>query len=229
MYKRVAIVFALALSVPAHSQVIAPPAPPPIQPVDQGAAVLRVGTEVPLRLSEELTTKNKQLKTGQRFKMEVSEGVVVQGVTVIPVGSPAIGEVTQVRNKGMWGKSGYFSARVLYVTVNGRQIRLSGAIEQKGTAGGVGATATSVVVVPVAGFFITGTSAQLPIGTPIKGFVDEDVPLVMPAGGPIPLQVTVPKPIVAEPATPSGTGTPSSPVESAPAAAPAPSPAPTGN
>jgi hypothetical protein len=100
-----------------------------------------------------------------------------------------VGEITNVRNKGMWGKSGRFVARILYVTVNGRQIRLSGGFTDKGTAGGIGAVAVSAIVFLPAGFFMTGTSARLPIGTPVKGFVDEDVSLAIAATSPEPLVV----------------------------------------
>src|SRR5438552_71853 len=115
--------------------VFAAPAAPAIAAPAMTNAILRVGTEVPLRLSQELTTKGKQLRVGDRFHLETSEPVMVQGVNVIPVGSPAVGEITDVRNKGMWGKSGHLAARILYVTVNGRQIRLSGAFDDKGVAG----------------------------------------------------------------------------------------------
>ena len=169
----------------------------PVQPVATAtsAATLRTGTEVPLRLSEELTTKGKKLRVGQRFHLEVAEPVMVQGVTVIPAGSPAIGEVTEVTNKGMWGKSGHLGARLLYATVNGRQIRLSGAFDDKGVAGGVGAVAASAIVFLPAGFFMTGTSARVPMGTIIKGFVDEDVPLAIATGTPPPLAINAPVPV----------------------------------
>jgi hypothetical protein len=151
---------------------------------------------VPLRLKETLTTKGKQLRVGQRFHMETSEPVMVQGVSVIPVGSPAVGEITSVRNKGMWGKSGHLAARILYVIVNGRQIRLSGAFDDKGVAGGVGAVAVSAIVFLPAGFFMTGTSAMVPAGSTVKGFVDEDVPLALAAAAPPPLVVaTAPAPV----------------------------------
>ncbi|WP_367271120.1 hypothetical protein [uncultured Sphingomonas sp.] len=153
--------------------------------------MLRTGTEVVLKLSEELTTKGKKLRVGQRFHMETAEPVIVQGMTVIPVGSPAVGEITDVRNKGMWGKSGHLGARVLYVTVNGRQMRLSGAFDDKGVTGTAGVVG-ALVVVPVAGFFMTGTSARVPLGTQVKGFLDEDVPLAMAAAGPAPLAVGAP-------------------------------------
>jgi hypothetical protein len=174
----------------AFAQASVAPAAAPIAAPSTAQAILRTGTEVPLRLAEELTTKGKKVRVGQRFRLETSEPVIVQGVTVIPVGSPAIGEITDVRNKGMWGKSGKLNARLLYVTVNGRQIRLSGAFDDKGVAGGVGAAAVSAIVFLPAGFFMTGTSAKLPMGAAVKGFVDEDVPLTIAAAAPAPLAVT---------------------------------------
>ena len=155
----------------------APPAvvTAPIAPIaSAGQAILRTGTEVPLRLSEQLTTKNKQVRVGQRFRMEVAESVKVDGQVVIPVGSPAMGEITDVRNKGMWGKSGHIGARVLYVQTNGRQIRLSGTFDDKGTTGTAGVVA-AVAFVPIAGFLMTGTSAKIPAGSGVKAFLDEDL------------------------------------------------------
>lgn len=137
-------------------------------------ATLRAGTTVPLKMSEPLTTNGKKLKVGQRFQLETSEAVTVDGQVVIPAGSPATGEVTEVRNKGMWGKSGRINARVLYVRANGRQIRMTGQLDDKGTTG-TGAVVGSLVLLPIAGFLMTGTSANIPLGAPVTGFVDEDV------------------------------------------------------
>ena len=173
-----------SLALAAAGQPIAPAYGPPASVVAAPAsnnAVLRSGTEVPVRLLEELTTKGKNLRVGNRFRLETSEPVVVNGVIVVPAGTPAVGEVTDIRNKGMWGKSGKLNGRILYMTVNGRQIRLSGQFDDKGRAGGVGAAAVSAVVFLPAGFFMTGTSAKVPAGTVIKAFLDEDVPLSMPA------------------------------------------------
>lgn len=197
----------ISVSAIAQAVVDAPPTPP-VAPLASSTAYLRVGTEVPLRLAEELSTKHKALKVGQRFRMETSEAVLVQGVTVVPSGSPVIGEITEVRNKGMWGKSGHFSAQVRYLTVNGRQIRMSGTFDDKGTAGGIGATAVSAVVFLPAGFFMTGTSAQLPIGTPVKGFIDEDVPLTMTNAAPAPLVVGSRAPVPNVPTQPATTTSP---------------------
>jgi hypothetical protein len=155
--------------------------------------VLRIGTEVPLKTLRELTTEGKKLRVGDRFDMEVSEAVKLEGHVVIPQGSRAVGEVTAIRNKGMWGKSGSIDVRALYVMVGDRQIRLTGLQNDKGSAGGVGAVAGSLVFLPV-GFFVTGTSAHIPLGSQILARLDEDVPVVF-AGGGAPTQ----SPLVAAP------------------------------
>jgi hypothetical protein len=78
------------------------------------------------------------------------------------------------------------------VTVNGRQIRLSGAFDDKGVAGGVGAVAVSALVFLPAGFFMTGTSARIAAGSSVKGFIDEDVPLNIAAAALPPMTVGAP-------------------------------------
>ena len=203
MYVRLIGCGLLLAPISLSAQTIVTPAPAPAPtaiaaPVSNNA-VLRTGTEVSLRLAEELTTQGKKLRVGYRFRLETAEPVIVQGVTVIPVGSPAVGEVTNVRNKGMWGKSGQLGARVLYVTVNGRQIRLSGSFDDKGVAGGVGAVAVSAIVFLPAGFFMTGTSARVPMGTSVKAFVDEDVALSLVSASPQPLKVQTAPPVVTVP------------------------------
>lgn len=162
---------------PCAAQVAPAPANTPTMQV--GVApdnTLRTGTEVQLKLSEPLSTKGKALRVGYHFQMEVAEPVMVNNQVVIPAGSPATGEITEVRNKGMWGKSGHLTASILYVRVNGRQIRLSGTFDDKGVTGTAGVVA-AIAFVPVVGFFTTGTSAQVPLGAPVKGFIAEDVPL----------------------------------------------------
>ncbi len=159
-----------------------------ITPAATNNAVLRAGTPVALRLMEEVTTKKKAARVGQRFMMEVAEPVVVNSVTVIPAGMPAWGEITNVRNKGMWGKSGKLDARILYLRVNGRQIRLTGAFDDKGVTGTAGVVG-AVALVPIAGFFVTGTSATLPKGGTVGGFIDEDVELAFANAAPAPLQL----------------------------------------
>ena len=137
-------------------------------------SVLHAGAEIPLITREDLTTKHKKLRAGQRFQMEVASNVEAGGVVVIPAGTPAVGEVTEVRNKGMWGKSGYINARVISLRLGERTFRLSGSFDDKGVTGTAGVVG-AIAFVPVAGFFMTGTSASIPLGSPVKAFLDEDI------------------------------------------------------
>lgn len=180
-----AIIGALSACVSSTTiaQVAASPAPQQAMIVGaQGGNVLRIGTQIPVRTRTELTTKNKALRVGQRFEVETAEPVSLNGRVVIPVGTPGVGEVTSVRNKGMWGKSGHFDVRLLSLRVGDRQIRISGIADDKGKAGGGGAAAVSALVFLPAGFFMTGTSARLPAGTIITASLDEDVPVAFAEG-----------------------------------------------
>jgi hypothetical protein len=139
--------------------------------------VLRSGTEVPLVMSESITTGGKKLRVGQRIRMAVASDVRLGTSVVIPAGSPAEAEVTDVRNKGMWGKSGRIEARVLNARVGDRLIRLTGTFDDKGVTGTAGVVG-AIVLLPVAGFFVTGTSANIPAGSGVKAFLDEDLKIV---------------------------------------------------
>ena len=138
--------------------------------------VIHVGTPIQLETNAELTTEHKQLKVGQRIDLTVQQPLMLNGQVAIPAGSIAYGEITSVRNKGMWGKSGGISARVLYLEANNRHIRLNGSFNDRGDTGTAGVVA-SVALLPVAGFFVTGTSAKMAPGTRVTAFIAEEVPV----------------------------------------------------
>lgn len=182
----------VAAPAPAVVPAVASPAPSaPIAAPSTANAILRAGTPVTLSLMEEITTKKKAAEVGQRFMLEVSAPVEVNGVTVIPAGTPAWGELVRVRNKGMWGKSGKLDAKLLFLRVNGRQIRLTGSFDDKGVTG-TAAVVGAIALVPIAGFFMTGTSAVLPKGGVVSGFIDEDIELAIANTKPAPMAVTAP-------------------------------------
>ena len=207
-------VSSIAIAALAAAQVAAPQAAT-VQPIAQAAPaavvapapvqaaiispptqnVLRAGAEVPLRMEEGLDSNNKALREGQQIRMSVASDVRLGTVVVIPAGSPATGEITDIRRKGMWGKSGRINARVLNVRVGDRLIRLTGNFDEgvTGTAGVVAA----IAFIPIAGFFMTGTSAKIPAGGGVKAFLDEDLTIAMPAPAPAALPVAAAAPVAA--------------------------------
>jgi len=157
----------------------APTAPLTVSTQDaKNPGMLHAGTPITLRMAETITTRTKKLDAGYLAHLNVVDSVMVDGNVVIPSGSPAIAEITDVRNKGMWGKSGRINAHLLYVTVGDRRIKLRGIFDDKGETGTAGVVA-AIAFVPIAGFFTTGTSATLAMGAAVNGFVDEDVSLIV--------------------------------------------------
>lgn len=201
--KTLIILSLLVSAVPVHAQekatIVAAPLVSEPGP-DATTRVLRGGAQVRVRFLHEITTEDKASKVGDRPRMEVAENVTVDGITVIPQGTPVTGELTAVRNKGMWGKSGKIEGRVLNLSLNGRTIRMSGAFDDKGVTG-TAAVVGAVLLIPVVGFFVTGTSARIPAGGQISSYVDEDIVFtVAPAAAPPIMEVAAPV------ATPSPTG-----------------------
>ena len=157
------------------------------------ATVLPQGTMVRLRTLSQLSSQEN--KVGQRFDLEVAEDVLLNGRVVIPRGSPAVGDVTLVKKKGMWGKSGKLEARVLSVRANGKDIPVRGTVGDKGETG-TAAVVGSILVLPVAGFFVTGTSAVMPSGTGAMAMLESDLPVQFEAP-------TLPAPAAVAPAAPT--------------------------
>lgn len=178
-------------AVPASAQQASAGPAPLVVGQQQAASTLITGTAVPLRVVSTLTTKGKKLKVGERFSLEVAEPVALNGITVIPTGSMAVAEITTIRNKGMFGKSGLIEARLLHVKVGNRNIRLTGRMDDKGSKNGVGAGVATYATL-VGGFLITGTSAVIPAGTIVTGYLDEDVPIAFASGAPTSNPLVVP-------------------------------------
>jgi hypothetical protein len=180
-----------ALQAQATAQVVAAqqavaPAAVILAPAQE--SILRAGIEVPLRTREELTTKKKALRVGQRVQLEVANNIESGGIVVVPSGTPAIGEITEVRNKGMWGKSGYISVRIVSMRLGDRNVRLSGTFDDKGVTG-TGGVVAAIAIIPIAGFLTTGTSAMIASGSAVKGFLDEDIAFRPVASQPATLEV----------------------------------------
>jgi hypothetical protein len=177
-------IFALVAAAAAQAAVpqasITPSTPQAVIMGPSTGTMLRAGTEVPLRLEENLNSNDKTIREGQQFHMTVANDVMLGNMVVIPAGSPATGEITDLRHKGMWGKSGHIAARVLNVRVGDRLIRLTGTFDEHGTTGTAGVVA-AIAFVPIAGFLMTGTSAKIAAGSGVKAFLDEDLTIATPS------------------------------------------------
>ncbi len=155
-----------AIAMQSAPMVVAAPTP--------GGLVLPAGTTVRVRTLAPLHSNDN--KTGQQFDLEIAEDVMLNGRVVIARGSPGTGELTLVKKKGMWGKSGKLEGRFISVRSNGRDIPIRGTLNDKGTTGTAGVVG-AIVVLPIAGFFVTGTSAEIAAGSSFSAKTDSDIPI----------------------------------------------------
>jgi hypothetical protein len=142
------------------------------------------GTAIKLRLAETISSSN--AKVGQQVPFEVTEDVVVQGVTVLPKGAQAIATVTDANAKKSMGRGGKLNVNVDSARLaDGEKVQLRAVQENKG-GGHVGAmtgamVATAVVFFPAAPLFlfIHGKDITIPKGTEVTAFVQGDMKLDM--------------------------------------------------
>jgi hypothetical protein len=76
----------------------------------------------------------------------------------------------------MWGKSGAIRLRIVSANVNGATVRLTGDMDTRGDTGTAGVVGAAVAL-PIAGFFVTGTSAEMPLNMAGRAFLDQDIAL----------------------------------------------------
>ena len=148
---------ALAFSPAAAAQEQAPPA------ASSGAnagIVIEQDTLIRLMVLNEVSSRT--TKPGERFVLRVDEPVVVSGVTVIPVGAKAWGEVLSADTSGATGKAGSLAARLLYVEAGSCQVPISGESQTKGEKG------TKQVVLGALGLGILAPLALLAPGNNAK-------------------------------------------------------------
>jgi len=142
------------------------------------------GTAVKLRLTETISSSN--AKVGQQIPFEVTEDVVVQGVTVLPKGAQAIASVTEANAKKSMGRGGKLNVNVDSARLaDGEKVQLRAVQDNKG-GGHVGAmtgamVATAIVFFPAAPLFlfIHGKDITIPKGTEVTAFVEGDMKLDM--------------------------------------------------
>lgn len=171
----------LVVSTPLQAQVVmaqspaAPVAAVPDLPVDapalQPPLVLRRDTPVHLMVMNEVSTKERS--AGYRFKLRVNEPVIVSGVTVVPAGTLAYGEVMSAESSGNVGKSGRLSARLVNIDLGGRAIGISGETTANGKSG-TGEVVAAVIGLGLLGLFAKGNNAKIKAGELMTGFTTED-------------------------------------------------------
>jgi len=154
---------------------------------------------LPEGLAVHLVTKDgissKDAKKGDPVSFVVRDPVVIGGVTVIPAGSPAVGQVMRARDNGLLGRSGKLEISVSSIDAGGRQIPVRGDRNKKGGSGTVAVVGAAVLFLPL-GILMRGHEAVIKAGTPVDVYVAQEVQMA--AAAPVADSAPPPSPAVAE-------------------------------
>ena len=152
-----------AEATPAAEAAPAPPAPP----------VAKSGQVIDIVLTQVLSSKT--AKKGDRFTFKLAAPVSIDGVELIPAGTPGEGEVIDASHAGLAGKAGEIVVAARFLQLGDRRIALRGM-----KLGGSGANRTDAVMVAslavgVVGVLIQGGDVTYPEGYPATAKLNEDV------------------------------------------------------
>jgi len=145
---------------------------PEVPAVPAGMIVVPKDTMVRLMVLNEVNTHDSHV--GDRFVLRVDEKVAVGGVTVIPVGAKAWGEVTSLVANGDVGKAGKIGGKLLYVEVGDIHVALTGEQKSKGVGHGDGVALAALAYGPF-GLLVKGSQGKLKAGDIFNGFLANDL------------------------------------------------------
>lgn len=171
-WRRAGAVIALAIGGTAQAQTAFHWPAPEVQPVGEAKRFyLPMGTPLMLRTRTQISTKDN--KPGDRVYLEVAESVSFRGQIVIPIGAPVFAEVSMVQRNGHVGRKGKLQIRLISAETPNGPVRLTGTAYDEGRSGTALSVGTMLFVSALGGYFIHGTSAQLPSGTPVQAYLAE--------------------------------------------------------
>lgn len=173
---------ALAALAAASAQPVAPAEsaatmPPPAAQ----ASLIAVEQDTLIRLMVLNEVSTRRARAGDRFVLRVDEAVQVDGMTIIPVGAKAWGEVLDAEPSGMAGKGGSLSVRLLYVEVGGEHVPISGKTANEGEDGTTQLALSALALGPLA-LLGRGNNAKLKAGHIFNAYFTRDL-LFDPAAG----------------------------------------------
>lgn len=131
--------------------------------------VISNSTQVPLELSEELSSQTGHV--GQSVRLRLMKDILINNQIVATAGSPAYGEITYLKKSGAVGKNGEISIQVKTLSaVDGTLINITGS---KSVSGKEHQAASIVLTILCCLLFLImkGDKAVLPVGTPVDATV----------------------------------------------------------
>lgn len=139
--------------------------------------------------------------SGESFPIVLAEPIVIDGVEVVPAGTEGIGEVVHAKKSGGSGAAGELILAARYLQLGERRLRLRSmhfALAGEDATGSVNtaaiASAATVPLLGLFGFFVKGKGIDIPEGTQAMAKTAElfqlDAPVLPELAGQTPIQET---------------------------------------
>lgn len=129
------------------------------------SVILPANTVVEIRTVDAVSSRTN--KSGDRFMMRVAAPVMMDGIVVIPVDTPVVGEVIHAARSGFGGKAGELSLAARYIEHPKGNIRLKSSLGSSGRDNAAAAVVTTALI-GVVGFVVKGGEKELLADTPLS-------------------------------------------------------------
>ena len=135
--------------------------------------VLKEGTELEIKLIEELSSQNSRV--GDSVRLKLNENIYVDSTLVLREGTKIKAVVTVAEKRGMLGKAGKLDFSLNSITaLNGKEIPLRAVKNSEGKNRHVGVIAGTLLLSPLF-LFVKGKDVTIDAGKIFTAFVDDDV------------------------------------------------------
>ncbi len=186
-----------------------PPAAPEQTPPTASVSVPK-GTPIVVEITDLVSTRT--AKQDDMFNLKLAEPISLNGIVLIPAGTPCKGQVIDAGKPGMGGKPGKLVLAARYLDFEDRQIPIRGLNLDMEAKDNSGASMAAAIVVGLPALIVTGGHMEVQPGTRARAKLGVDFTPAVTDAAPSP----APASDVAAPSSTSPTIEPPSPAQSHP-------------
>lgn len=157
----------------------------------QSTVTVSEGTEVKVRLLENLTSNN--AVQGQKFNLELDQDLLLNSQVIIPRGTKSLGTVVSAHKKGFMGKAGELNISINYLLLGDQRISLRSTTASEGKSK-VGTTVALTILFGPIGLLKRGKDIEINSGAVFTAYVDQSVQIPMAAAAMVVAPVAIPAP-----------------------------------
>lgn len=132
------------------------------------------GSAIKLTLKQRLDSGDKDLKVGDKVRLQADNNVTVGGHVIIKRHAEAEGHIIEKKRSSWLGRKGKIDFKIDWVTaVDGTKIPLRAVAKRGGKSHGAGMVAAAALVSPVS-LFMRGKNAVIKRGTKFTSYVNSE-------------------------------------------------------